>query len=590
MLIILKKLRNFYIFGGNNLKNRFMKKITLSIFCALGLASATTAQVNNIHAAPANTALNGFSTARGPNGTTGHTVMRAQYLVPASEMTAISGATSINSFGFNLSAGAAGGTPATGNFTVWLANTSSTSYTMGTTYNPSGSGLTMAYTGVYSIPSVATATTVDMTFTANFNYTGGGLYVAYEYEGLTFATNSATYNCVSMATTQGATGASASTTPPATLGNATFRPQFRFGVPNPNSNDVVVDYILPTGLIPANTYSMHGIQAMIRNASNTTLTSIPVNYTCVGVNSSTSTFTIPALSPGQSTVVAFPTNTVVTSGLNTYTVSVPSDQVNTNNMATATASMNCDKWAAGPNVTNFAATAVGFNTGSGIIYTKFQVPVTTTLTGARMAISSGTSNTGNNTWAVLANAAGVGIANSNTFVIAPGMLGTYVSNYTFTPQTLNPNVDYYLGIAQPSNAVGYFPIASSTVTILPPNTYFTAALTATSVSVLQQNLGFLGIQAIFAGACGPVGVNEVVGFENNLVVYPNPAVSGKATIKGLEGSNKIEVYNMLGQVVTTSVSDREEVSINLENQPAGNYLVRVTNSNNLTKTLKLINQ
>jgi hypothetical protein len=47
---------------------------------------------------------------------------------------------------------------------------------------------------------------------------------------------------------------------------------------------------------------------------------------------------------------------------------------------------------------------------------------------------------------------------------------------------------------------------------------------------------------------------------------------------------------MLGQSVMTLTSDKEEVSIDLINQPVGNYLVKITNSSNATKTVKIINQ
>src|SRR5436190_23105055 len=89
------------------------------------------AQVNFIHLAPIQTSVNGWSNGRAPNGTLNHTTMRAMYLVPASEMTAIATQTSITSFGFNYNNGATGGTPPIGNFSVYLMNTTNGSYTLG---------------------------------------------------------------------------------------------------------------------------------------------------------------------------------------------------------------------------------------------------------------------------------------------------------------------------------------------------------------------------------------------------------------------------------------------------------------------------
>ena len=43
-------------------------------------------------------------------------------------------------------------------------------------------------------------------------------------------------------------------------------------------------------------------------------------------------------------------------------------------------------------------------------------------------------------------------------------------------------------------------------------------------------------------------------------------------------------------VAGTEVAQQNEVSIDLINQPVGNYLVKITNSSNATKTVKIINQ
>ena len=48
------------------------------------------------------------------------------------------------------------------------------------------------------------------------------------------------------------------------------------------------------------------------------------------------------------------------------------------------------------------------------------------------------------------------------------------------------------------------------------------------------------------------GINEIGGFEN-LSIFPNPTVSGKTTISGLNGTNiSIMIYDMLGQLVSNA--------------------------------------
>jgi len=108
-----------------------MKKITLAIFAVVASISSGISQVNMIHTAPATTSANGTSGNRGPNGTLGHTVMRGIYNVPSSDMTPISSATVLTSFGFMLTGGVS--TAANGTLTVYLQNTSNSTYTNGKT-------------------------------------------------------------------------------------------------------------------------------------------------------------------------------------------------------------------------------------------------------------------------------------------------------------------------------------------------------------------------------------------------------------------------------------------------------------------------
>ncbi len=76
----------------------------------------------------------------------------------------------------------------------------------------------------------------------------------------------------------------------------------------------------------------------------------------------------------------------------------------------------------------------------------------------------------------------------------------------------------------------------------------------------------------------------------DILVFPNPATNGKTTISGLTGSNSIAVYNLLGQLVSTQTSSEESVNIDFSNEPAGNYLIKITNTYGQTKTLKIVNQ
>jgi hypothetical protein len=72
-------------------------------------------------------------------------------------------------------------------------------------------------------------------------------------------------------------------------------------------------------------------------------------------------------------------------------------------------------------------------------------------------------------------------------------------------------------------------------------------------------------------------------------VYPNPTAD-KTTISGLEGKNSIYVYDMLGQLVSTQVTEKEVYVVDLLKQPRGNYMIRISNSENKTRVVKILKE
>lgn len=556
-----------------------MKKITLAIFAVVASISAGISQVNIVTTVPATS--NGTSGNRGPNGTTGHTVMRAMYNVPATEMAPISTATALSSFGFALQSGVA--TASSGTITVYLQNTTNSTYTNGTTWTTTG--MTQVFTGVYNIP-VGGAATVDFNLPSAFAYSGSALNVAYEYTASTTNATPAVYLCSTGTASTGATGASATVAAPV-LGLTTFKPQFRFGTVNTFTNDINVQSVNAPGKFPTTFASPQAITATIFNGSNIAKTNIAVGLSVTGVNTFTNAQFIASLGAGAATTVTFASFPTNVQGINTISVGVLPDQNNLNNNVSITQSITCNVWAANPPTGTFTA-GVGFNTGSGIISNKFQTPVSSTCIAVSIGISTDANTAGNPAIGVLMNATGSIIATTNTVTLTAPLLGTAQNLVFTTPQSLTANSDYYVGYLQTANATGYFPLGSQ-ATPMTPNNYFTSPVAGVTLNPLTSNLGYFKIEPAFTSTCGSVGLSELVS-TTKVSVYPNPTVNGKATIAGLEGANTITVFNMLGQSVMTLTSDKEEVSIDLINQPVGNYLVKITNSSNATKTVKIINQ
>jgi len=543
---------------------------------------ASFAQVNTIVNVPTPNTAPGTTGLRAPNGTSAHTVLRGQFFISAADLSALS--PTISSFGFALTSGVS--SAANGTLTVYLQHTGATSYTSGTTW--STAGMTTIYNGNYSIPVGASAANVDMTLPSAFNYTGGALNIAYEYTAAVTSTTGAVYTAFA-GSNLGATGVSASTTVAPVLGTTGFRPVLRFGTPNTYTNEIIVQAVNAPGKYPTTFASPEVITADIMNGSNIAKTNISVALSVTGVSAFTNIQVIPTLAAGAVTTVTFASFPTTVQGINTVSVGVAPDQNSINNVISTTQSITCDVWAYNPPTGTYTA-GVGFNTGSGIISSKFSTPVASTCTAVRLAISTDAATPGNAIYGVLLNAAGSVIATTNTVTILPAMLGTFVNFAFTTPQALTAGTTYYTGLAQPANTTGYFPVGSQSTAVTPTDYYTSALSPTTTPSFLTSNLGYFGIEPVFTSTCSSVGVTLHELNAVKLSVYPNPTINGKTNIAGLEGTNTITVYNMLGQSVLTLSSDKEEVSIDLVNQPMGNYLIKITDSNKASRTVKVINQ
>ena len=103
----------------------------------------------------------------------------------------------------------------------------------------------------------------------------------------------------------------------------------------------------------------------------------------------------------------------------------------------------------------------------------------------------------------------------------------------------------------------------------------TGTLTATTTGCLSSatiTLNATNLDVVEEEEC-PVGV------------FPNPA-SGSVTVTG-ESLCKVEVHNLLGQLVASSDCDGDSVTIDLQNLSQGVYLVTATDRDGRQHVRKL---
>jgi hypothetical protein len=116
-----------------------------------------------------------------------------------------------------------------------------------------------------------------------------------------------------------------------------------------------------------------------------------------------------------------------------------------------------------------------------------------------------------------------------------------------------------------------------------------------SVGQMVQNTitgtnGFSAIQGIqFYIASSTLAITD---FETNLNIstYPNPTSSFlNIKIQGIqENTLSYKLFNILGKLLISGDIKNNTAEINVEQLPSATYLLRVSNSNNITKTYKII--
>lgn len=649
-----------------------MKKITFSLIALLFVASMAKGQVvATIQAPPFD---GGQAVLSAPSGSPNTNYRRTSFLILQSELTALAlTSNSITNIAFSLLQGV--NAAAAGQATLYLENTTDVTYSKTTNWATILTGMTPYYTGAFNLPT--TATNINMALSPNgFVYTGGGIYVALDWYGAnTSATQFAVYASNYTGLTGGCVAGSTGTAGPAptTLTPTNWRPCITLSAANNATNEVSVTGLSAPGKVSKLMGTGHTILAQIRNNSNVALTNIPVTLSVTGANVFTDTKTVTSIGAGSFQTVSFNAFNPTVAGLNNMTVTIPNDQLNSNNESFVwSQSVTCNEAASNPPVpaNTFTETNYGFTAvGGGILSARYNPVANVDLQGIRLAVGTSTTNTGKQFFGVLMDATGNIVATTNTITATAAMLGTFVKFDFPSPQSLTAGTNYHLGIGIPVGPM--YPLGTIGTPYIAPN-YYASGIGGGALSAVSLGGGHAGIEAVLnfsdlemnvvasktivckAGSTttltatgantytytrvgGPVtstagvaivtptitgtqglvtysvnGTNTTLGCRANqsivsisitactglaetdsqlqlVSLFPNPA-NGKAALTGLVGTNNINVINVLGQSVLNLVSDEESVNLDLSNQPSGNYLVKITDSSNETRIMKLVVQ
>ncbi|PBQ34282.1 hypothetical protein CNR22_21740 [Sphingobacteriaceae bacterium] len=477
-----------------------MKKITLLLFALAAFSKPAFSQAVISIDAPQ---YDGYwSALLGPNGyassVTSPTLTmaynRACYLITQAELTRMIATNSVvTDFGFDFYR--PGSTAVTGQFTLYLQNTSDVTYNKGTTFSSIITGMSTNYNGALILPGAATQATaaVSVPLSSNFTYTGGGIYVAWDwYTSAPTSTAYARYLATYDGSTMGVNAMAPSAGPaPTTLTVDIARPSMRFKAANTATNEVGVNIMQTPGLDSRQTGGQE-VLALVKNNSLNALTNIPVTLSVTGANSYINTQTVATLAPGATTVVVFPAHQSTVSGANNMTVTVPSDQYVYNNGLIWTQTVTCADYGNNPPVaaSSFSSESYG---AQATIATPFMSSGSSSITGIKYAPSQ-TPGGSYQMRGVLLDAGGTILATTNTLNLSAASYGTY-ANFKFTPPVeLTPNTQYFYGISQLTSGV----FAFGTLDVLATtnlNLYYFCPNSGGSIGSPQNQMGYLGLQA-----------------------------------------------------------------------------------------------
>ncbi|MCX6252057.1 MAG: T9SS type A sorting domain-containing protein [Bacteroidetes bacterium] len=523
---------------------------------------------------------------------------REELLILSSEMAASgypSGVT-VDALGFLIATAGVG--TQTGTLNIYLMNTSDVTYTLGSTWTTTG--FTMVSTNAaFTVPIAAGSYTIPFVGGSTFTYTGGGVYVAWEFSNPTLV--GGTTALVAYCNTNQASmcyGYQSATSMGTGLTLTAFRPATYF-VNNSLTDIAQVTNIYTTERTPTPYGTPTPVGVRINNVSAASLTcnlTITIKDVPTSTVRYTATLPVTALAAGTGTTITFPgwTPTLLEDvTINAATSAIAGETFVANNSLTITGSVN-------KNLYSYCYNLASINSGYGYTYpgtgtflAKYTMNGTGVVKGANIFIYNYATNPGNVIYAVLLNSAGTILQQTPNYTLLLADMGTNMS-FTFPATQSFTNEIFYVGLAMTAGGAQWYPLGIATESPARGNTFYTGLLTGGVPTADVATLKY-GIEAVLVApptvtttAATPIGTttatlngtvnangtNSTVTFQYGLTVAYGSTVAGvPATATG--SSNTTETAAIIGLAQNTLYHFRA-VAVNTGGTTYGNDMTFTT--------------
>jgi hypothetical protein len=331
-----------------------------------------------------------------------------------------------------------------GTLAVYFENSADAVNTKSTSWATAVASMTNSRpTLAYTLPNSLLPFNVPIT--APFTYTGGSIYVAFEWSNPANPLATGTVTSSSIGPNPGLFGSQSNVALPATLAGSTFRGHTFFSKAA-FANDAKVDYIYQNGKIPLTFSANEAYGAKITNVGLNALTNVPVSLNITGANThSPAAVVIASLAACSSAVVNFASFTSTSSGANSVSVSIPADDGLTDNTKVVTQTVTANLYDTRTSG-QVNAGGVGFNGGSGSFVGKFSTTIPALVNEVQVDFTSS-----GNPYRLGIYAADGPSGSPGTLLYTDAADRTTAIGTAFaaiTPAQLVPAGDFYVGIRQ----------------------------------------------------------------------------------------------------------------------------------------------